>query len=228
MTDCGSSMKLLVIEDDLKTSLLMEKGLSAEGFSVEVCHDGEKGLQAAYSRHHDLIVLDVMLPKIDGWTILSRLREKGLRTPVLLVTARDAVDQRVQGLSLGADDYIVKPFAFAELVARIRTVLRRAPGAVSDILQFENLRVDLARHKAYRADRPLELSNKEMLLLALLVRRQGEILTRTYIAEQIWDMKHDADSNVVDVNIRRIRAKVDDPYTRKLIQTVRGRGYVLR
>ncbi len=221
-------MKLLVIEDDLKTSLLMQKGLSSEGFSVEVCHDGERGLQTAYSRHHDLIVLDVMLPKIDGWTVLSRLREKGVRTPVLLVTARDAVDQRVQGLSLGADDYIVKPFAFAELVARIRTVLRRVPGAVPDILQFETLRVDLARHKAYRADRPLELSNKEMLLLALLVRRQGEILTRTYIAEQIWDMKHDADSNVVDVNIRRIRAKVDDPYTRKLIQTVRGRGYVLR
>jgi len=222
-------MKLLVIEDDPKTSQLMAKGLSSEGFSVDVEQDGEAGLQAAIMQRPDLIVLDVMLPKIDGWTVLSRLREKDTRTPVLMVTARDAVDQRVRGLSLGADDYIVKPFAFAELVARVHTVLRRLPNAAaSDALQFEDLRVDLARHKAYRADQPLELSNKEMLLLALLVRRHGQILTRTYIAEQIWDMKYDADSNVVDVNIRRIRAKVDDPFARKLIQTVRGRGYVLR
>ncbi|MCB1485050.1 MAG: heavy metal response regulator transcription factor [Hyphomicrobiaceae bacterium] len=220
-------MKLLVIEDDPKTSLLMQKGLTAEGFSVDVCHDGEQGLETALAQNYDLIVLDVMLPKMDGWSVISRLRERDTRMPVLMVTARDAVDQRVYGLSLGADDYIVKPFAFTELVARIRTVLRRAP-AVGDVLQFEDLRVDIARHKAQRADQQLDLSNKEMLLLALLLRRRGEILTRSYIAEQIWDMKGDSDSNVVDVNIRRIRAKVDDPHSRKLIQTVRGRGYVLR
>ncbi|MGE0053233.1 MAG: heavy metal response regulator transcription factor [Hyphomicrobium sp.] len=220
-------MKLLVIEDDPKTSLLMQKGLTAEGFSVDVCRDGEQGLETALAHNYDLIVLDVMLPKMDGWSVISRLRERDTRMPVLMVTARDAVDQRVYGLSLGADDYIVKPFAFTELVARIRTVLRRAPAA-GDVLQFEDLRVDIARHKAQRADQQLDLSNKEMLLLALLLRRRGEILTRSFIAEQIWDMKGDGDSNVVDVNIRRIRAKVDDPHPRKLIQTVRGRGYVLR
>lgn len=221
-------MKLLVIEDDPKTAALMESGLVSEGFVVDVCRDGEDGLETAMGRHHDLIVLDVMLPKMDGWTVLSRFRQKDSSTPVLMLTARDAVEQRVKGLSLGADDYIVKPFAFAELVARIRTVLRRSSSVAPETLQFEDLRVETARHRVQRGHTAIELSNKELLLLALLLRHQGEILTRTYIAEQIWDMKYDADSNVVDVNIRRIRSKVDDPFPRKLIQTVRGRGYVIR
>ena len=221
-------MKLLVIEDDPKTAALMKSGLTAEGFAVDVCRDGEDGLAAAMGHNHDLVVLDVMLPKMDGWTVLTRLREKDPSTPVLMLTARDAIEQRVKGLSLGADDYIVKPFAFAELVARIRTVLRRSANVVPEVLQFEDLRIDTARHKVQRGTETIDLSNKELLLLALLLRHQGEILTRTYIAEQVWDMSYDADSNVVDVNIRRIRSKIDDPFPRKLIQTVRGQGYVIR
>ncbi len=221
-------MKLLVIEDDLKTAELMRKGLSDEGFTVDLCFNGVDGLEQAQSNLHDLIILDVMLPKLDGWLVLTRLRSYGLSTPVLMLTARDSVEQRVKGLSLGADDYVVKPFAFSELVARIRTVLRRATAAVIEDICFEDLRLDPRRHHVDRNKSAIELSSKEFKLLELLLRHQGEVLSRTFISERVWDMLFDGDSNIVDVNIRRLRAKVDDPYPRKLIQTVRGRGYVIR
>jgi two-component system copper resistance phosphate regulon response regulator CusR len=221
-------MKLLVIEDDPKTAALMVKGLSSEGFVVDVCYNGEDGLEQAISDQHELVILDVGLPKIDGWTVLTRLRSTGRTTPVVMLTARDAVEQRVKGLTLGADDYVVKPFAFSELVARIRTVLRRASQAGGDDIRFEDLRLEVRRHRVYRDEAHIELSIKEFNLLELLLRHQGEVLSRTFISERVWDMTFDGDSNVVDVNIRRLRAKIDDPYPRKLIQTVRGRGYVIR
>ena len=221
-------MKLLVIEDDPKTAALMRKGLTSEGFAVEVCADGEEGLHQALNGAPDAIVLDVMLPKLDGMTVLSRIREAGLNTPILMLTARDAVDHRVKGLTLGADDYITKPFAFSELLARIRTVMRRTRAAAVDDLKFADLIIDQKRHKVVRGGRPVDLSSKEFLLLQLLVEHQGQVLSRNFIAERVWDMMYEGESNVVDVNIRRLRAKIDDPSPQKIIHTVRGRGYVIR
>lgn len=222
-------MKLLVIEDDAKTATLMQKGLAAEGFSVDVCGDGKQALSLVSSAPmHDAIILDVMLPGADGWTILSRLRDCGSTTPVLMLTARDAVEQRVKGLSLGADDYIVKPFALSELTARIHTVLRRARGGLSEDLRYADVLLDRRRHRVTRAGDVIDLSGKEFMLLQLLMEHQDQVLSRTLIAERVWDVKYEGDSNVVDVNIRRLRSKLDDPYPRKLIHTVRGRGYVIR
>lgn len=221
-------MKILVIEDDAKTASLMCKGLSHEGFIVDTCSNGEDGLELAIASKPDLMVLDVMLPKLDGWEVLKQLRRLGLSMPILMLTARDSVEHRVKGLTLGADDYIVKPFAFSELVARIRTVLRRSATAVSDELTFADLSLDTRRHKVLRGQISIELSSKEFLLLELLLIHQGEVLSRSFISERVWDMSFEGDSNVVDVNIRRLRAKIDDPFPRKVIQTVRGRGYVIR
>ncbi len=221
-------MKLLVIEDDAKTVNFMQKGLSEEGFAVDVCRDGEDGLETAARSLHDLVILDVMMPKLDGWAVLSRLRELGATTPVLMLTARDSVEHRVKGLSLGADDYLVKPFAFAELVARIRSILRRSSALQSDVLAIGDLSLDLKRHRVQRGSQGIELTTKEMLLLSLMLRHQNEVLSRTFIAESVWNMDFDGDSNVVDVNIRRLRAKIDDPFKTKYIHTIRGRGYVLR
>jgi len=175
-----------------------------------------------------LIVLDVMLPGRDGWSILESYRRGGGQAPVLFLTARDAVEDRVKGLDLGADDYLVKPFAFSELLARVRSLLRRRGAANADLLQFADLSLHVRRHQVMRSGVPIELTPKEFLLLALLLEHQGNVLSRTLIAEQVWDMAFDSDSNVVDVHIRRLRAKVDDPFERKLIHTVRGLGYVLR
>lgn len=221
-------MKLLVIEDDAKTAALMQKGLAAEGFSVDVCENGTEGLALAGMSAHDAIILDVMLPGLDGWTILSRLRDSGLMTPVLMLTARDAVEQRVKGLSLGADDYIVKPFALSELTARIHTVLRRARGGLSEDLRYDDVLLDRRRRRVTRAGDLIDLSGNEFMLLQLLMEHQEQVLTRSFIAERVWDLKYEGESNVVDVNIRRLRSKLDDPYPRKLIHTVRGRGYVIR
>jgi two-component system, OmpR family, copper resistance phosphate regulon response regulator CusR len=215
-------MKLLLIEDDPKTAALMSKGLTSEGFSVEVCLDGVEGLEQAQASQPDAIILDVTLPTLDGWAVLMRLRESGLNTPVLMLTARDAVEHRVKGLTLGADDYITKPFA------RIRSVLRRSRNAAIEDLKFLDLAIDQKRHQVTRAGQQIDLSAKEFALLQLLMEHQGEVLTRTFVAERVWGMMYDGDSNVVDVNIRRIRTKIDDPYSQKLIQTVRGRGYVIR
>jgi two-component system copper resistance phosphate regulon response regulator CusR len=220
-------MKILVIEDEAKTAKFLKKGLGEAGFVVDVASDGLDGLELAKNVDFDLIILDIMLPTLDGWQVLTRLRQAGRHTQVLFLTARDAVDERVRGFELGADDYLVKPFAFSELLARVRSRLRRTSSRPQDVLRMADLEIDLLRHRAIRAGHKLELTAKEFLLLTLLARRAGEVLSRTVIAEAVWDMNFDSDTNVVDVSVRRLRSKVDDPFSLKLIHTVRGSGYVL-
>ena len=220
-------MRVLIVEDEAKTAAYLAKGLREHGFVADVARDGRDGLHMAQSETYDVAILDVMLPGRDGWSVLQDLRSSGSSLPVLFLTARDSVPDRVRGLELGADDYLVKPFAFSELLARIRTILRRGSSRQPEELCVGDLEVDLVRRKVQRAGQKLELSPKEFALLSLLLRRSGEVLSRTLIAEQVWDMNFDSDTNVVDVHIRRLRAKVDDPFDRKLIHTVRGAGYVL-
>ena len=219
-------MRILIVEDEAKTREYLRKGLTEHGCITDLAEDGEAGLHLARSGNYDLIILDVMLPRRDGWSVLASLRAAGVQTPALFLTARDAVTDRVHGLELGADDYLVKPFAFSELLARVRTVLRRGPARQPELLRLADLELDLARHRARRAGKPLDLAPKEFALLSLLLRRRGEVLSRTLIAEQVWDIHFDSDTNVVDVAIRRLRRKVDDPFPVKLIHTVRGVGYV--
>ena len=220
-------MRILIIEDEKKTAEFLRKGLTESGFIADVAENGEDGLFNAMSFDYDLIVLDAMLPRKDGWSVLAEIRQKHKSTPVLFLTARDSVSDRVKGLDLGADDYLMKPYAFTELLARIRALLRRRAERQDDILQVADLRVDLLGHKAYRAGVRLDLAPKEFALLSLLARHQGEVLCRRRIAEQVWDMNFDCDSNVVDVAVRRLRRKIDDSFTPELIHTVRGMGYVL-
>ncbi|HEY3319761.1 MAG TPA: heavy metal response regulator transcription factor [Planctomycetota bacterium] len=219
-------MRLLVIEDESKASQYLKKGFSENGFTVDVAEDGQAGLDMALQASYDMIVLDLMLPKRDGWYVISELRAKKKMTPVLMLTARDAVQDRVKGLEMGADDYLVKPFAFSELLARARSILRRGPSRTPESVRLGDLEMDLIRHRATRAGKRLELTPKEFALLSLLVRHAGEVLSRSLIAEQVWDMNFDCGTNIVDVHVRRLRAKVDDPFERKLIHTVRGVGYV--
>jgi len=221
-------MRLLVVEDEQKTGDYLRQGLSEAGFSVQLARNGLDGHHLAMTEDFDLLLLDVMLPDVDGWRILQALREAGRQTPVLFLTARDSVEDRVKGLELGADDYLVKPFAFAELLARVRTLLRRGAVPVqSDQLQVADLSLDLLKRRVSRAGQRITLSQKEFALLELLVRRQGEVLPRSLIASQVWDMNFDSDTNVIDVAIRRLRAKIDDDFPSKLIHTVRGMGYKL-
>lgn len=221
-------MKLLVVEDEVKTGDYLRQGLVESGFVVDLARTGLDGHHLALTGSYDLVILDVMLPDVDGWRIMQSLRDSKSPTPVLFLTARDSVEDRVKGLELGADDYLVKPFAFAELLARVRTLLRRGSvPAVNDHMQVANLVLDIPRRRAERNGTRITLTNKEFALLELLVRRQGEVLPRSLIASQVWDMNFDSDTNVIDVAIRRLRAKIDDEYEPKLIHTVRGMGYML-
>jgi two-component system copper resistance phosphate regulon response regulator CusR len=220
-------MKLLIIEDETKTASFLQRGFSEAGFVATVAADGLEGMHQIETAAFDLIVLDIMLPGMDGLQLLSWMRARGLQTPVLILTARDAVSDRVRGLEVGADDYLVKPFAFSELLARVRTILRRPPLRESSILKVGDLELDIAAHRVTRSGHRLDLTAKEFSLLSLLVRRAGEVLTRTFIAESVWDIHSGGDTNVVDVSVRRLRSKVDDPFAEKLLRTVRGVGYVL-
>ena len=220
-------MKLLIIEDESKTASYLKKGLVESGFVVDVSGKGDEGLHLSTTGDYDLIVLDVMLPGMDGWSIIRDLRQSGKDTPVIFLTARDGVPDRVKGLGLGADDYLVKPFAFSELLARIQTILRRSATRHPGKLSVADMEIDVASRKVIRGGHRIDLTPKEFLLLSLLARRAGEVLGRILIAEQVWDMNFDSDTNVVDVHVRRLRSKIDDPFEKKLLHTVRGAGYVL-
>lgn len=220
-------MKILIVEDEPKTAAFVKRGFTEEGFVADVATNGVDGLHLALTGEYDAVVLDVMLPKQDGWQVLQEIRGHRPQQPVILLTALDAVSHRVKGLDLGADDYLVKPFAFSELHARVRNILRRAPARQTEMLRLADLKMELLRHKVSRAGKPIDLAPQEYRLLEYLLRHSGEVLTRTRLAEQVWDMNFDGDSNVVDVAVRRLRRKVDDPCDRKLIHTLRGVGYVL-
>ncbi|WP_341888949.1 heavy metal response regulator transcription factor [Variovorax sp. YR752] len=222
-------MRLLVIEDEPKLADYLHKGLSENGYVVDVASDGIRGRLLACEGEYDLVLLDLMLPGIDGFGVLKAMRERG-QTPVLMLTARDKIEDRVRGLQDGADDYLVKPFAFSELLARVGALLRRGSNGASGggtQLRLADLEIDLASRKAQREGKRLDLTAKEFTLLTLLLRRRGQVLSRTTLAEQVWDMNFDSDTNVVEVAVRRLRAKLDDPFQNKLLHTVRGMGYVL-
>ena len=222
-------MRLLIIEDEQKTGEYLKKGLIESSFMVDLEINGIDGLHQAMSEEYDLIILDVMLPKLNGWQVLQTLRSSEINIPVLMLTARDKIEDRVKGLELGADDYLVKPFAFVELLARIRNILRRNKKIENNetTLHIENLQLDLLSRRAYRNNEAINLTAKEFSLLELLMLRKGEVLSRSLIASQVWDMNFDSDTNVIDVAIRRLRNKMDKSFSPKLIHTIRGMGYVL-
>jgi len=220
-------MRILIIEDNVTTADYLSKGLQENYFIPDVAYDGLTGLHLATTNQYDIIILDVMIPHLNGWTIIKKLRADGIQTSVLFLTAKDNIEDKVQGLELGADDYLTKPFAFSELLARIRSLLRRKQPNYTEIISIANLIIDLKKHKVTRDNLPITLSAKEFMLLVLLVNRKGEILSRTFIAEQVWDINFDSDTNVIDVAIKRLRDKIDKDFQQKLIHSVRGVGYVL-
>lgn len=220
-------MKILVVEDETKTGDYLKQGLTEAGFVVDLARDGNDGLHAAMTEQYQLLILDIMLPGRDGWSILKSVRESGNDVPTLFLTARDQVDDRVKGFDLGADDYLVKPFAFSELLARVRSLLRRGKTTEPLVMRIADMELDLQRRRVTRAGKRITLTAKEFALLELLLRRHDEVLPRSLIASQVWDMNFDSDTNVIEVAMRRLRAKVDDGFEPKLIHTVRGMGYVL-
>lgn len=224
-------MRLLLVEDQTMAADYIARGLRENDFVVDVAHDGVDGLHFLLTNDYDLAILDVMLPGMNGWKILELTRQAGKLTPVMFLTARDDVEDRVCGLELGAEDYLIKPFSFSELLARVRVIMRRgAPHAASSeeaVLQISDLQLDFLKHRASRNGKRIELTQKEFLLLSLLMRRRGEVLSRTVLAEQVWDMNFDPETNVIDVAVRRLRSKIDDGYEVKLLHTIRGAGYVL-
>jgi heavy metal response regulator len=220
-------MRILLVEDEERIAAFIQKGLKEELYAVDVARDGSEALDIAHVGEYDLIILDVRLPVRDGISVCRELRARGNTTPILMLTARDTIDDRVRGLDAGADDYLVKPFAFQELLARLRALARRPPVVQDHTLRMENLTLDTHTHQARRDAQPIDLSAREYRLLEFLMRHPGQVLTRTQIAEQIWGYDFDANSNIVDVYIRYLRRKVDDPFAPKLIQTVRGVGYKL-
>jgi two-component system copper resistance phosphate regulon response regulator CusR len=223
-----AEVRILVIEDEKKAALYLKKGLSENGYTVDIAEDGEEGLYLALNTAYDLIILDIMLPKRDGWSVMAEIRRAGKQTLTLILTARDEVSDRVKGLDLGADSYLVKPFAFSELLALVRSLVRRGPNRQPEVLKIGDLEIDYYLHKAKRDKQVLELTPKEFSLLSLLARRSGEVVSRTVLTEQVWGLNFDSDTNIVEVHIKRLRTKVDDPFEKKLIHTVRGIGYVLR
>lgn len=228
ITSRSPIVKILIVEDEAKAGEYLRQGLQEAGFTVDWKTTGTDGLHAAKEGDYDLLILDVMLPELNGWQVLQQLRQDGHEVPVLFLTARDEVEDRVKGLELGADDYLVKPFSFAELLARVRTILRRGrSGNEPTTMQVADLVLDLLRRRVTRAGKRIDLTVKEFGLLELLMRRQGEVLPRSLIASQVWDMNFDSDTNVIEVAVRRLRSKIDDGHDLKLIQTVRGMGYVL-
>jgi two-component system copper resistance phosphate regulon response regulator CusR len=219
-------MRLLLAEDEVHAGEYLVKGLGENGFLVDWVRTGPDAVSHAAAAEYDLIILDVGLPGMDGWSVLREIRRRH-QTPVLFLTARDRVEDRVHGLEIGADDYLVKPYAFSELLARVRALLRRGKDREGDVLRMGDLEVHLLRRRVERAGQRIDLTAKEYALLLLFLRRKGEVLSRTLIAEQVWDMNFDSDTNVVEVAVRRLRAKIDDPFAAKLVHTVRGFGYVM-
>jgi two-component system copper resistance phosphate regulon response regulator CusR len=221
-------MRLLIVEDEAKTGDYLQQGFREAGFNPVLARNGLDGYHLALTERFDLLILDVMLPDLDGLTMVRSLRQHGHTTPILMLSAKDGVDDRVHGLESGADDYLIKPFAFTELLARVRTLLRRGQSApATELLQIADLQMDLLKRRVTRAGEKITLTQKEFALLELLLRRQGEVLPRSLIASQIWDMNFDSDTNVIDVAVKRLRAKVDDGFAVKLIHTIRGMGYTL-
>lgn len=220
-------MRILIIEDEIKTSSFLKKGFSEYGLVADVAENGEEGLHRGLTSDYDIIILDVMLPKRDGWSVVAELRRCRRETPVIMLTARDAVPDRIKGFELGVDDYLVKPFTFSELYVRIQAIMRRGPTLKQEVLRVADLEIDLEKRRATRAGKRLDLTPKEFALLSLLIRKAGEVISRTRIAERIWDMNIGDDTNIIDVHVRRLRSKVDDPFEQKLIHTVRGVGYIL-
>jgi len=222
-------MRILVVEDDKGTARFIQKGLSEEGFLTDVVSGGEEGQFMASTQIYDLIILDVMLPEINGFEVLRTIRQKGVSTPVLFLTAKDEKEDIIHGLDLGADDYLVKPFAFAELLARIRAVLRRGqPGEPIEKLIVGDLVLDRVTRQACRGDKIIELTAKEFQLLEYMMRNRGQILTKTMILDRVWGYDFDTQSNIIEVHVNRLRAKVDKDFSTKLINTVRGVGYVIK
>jgi heavy metal response regulator len=221
-------MRVLIVEDEKKVAGFIKKGLEEELYAADVASDGEEGLGLAETENYDLIILDIMLPKIDGLEVLSRLRKNKISTPILLLTAKDSVDDKVNGLNRGADDYLTKPFAFSELLARTRVLLRRGQNETKTILQVADLTLDLVKHKVNRGEEEIELTGKEYSLLEYFMRSPGKVLTRTMIAEHVWDYNFDTFTNVIDVYVNHLRKKIDKNYSKKLIHTLRGVGYVMK
>jgi heavy metal response regulator len=221
-------MKILVIEDEKKVAKFIQQGLEEEHYTVDVAHDGESGSKLAQSGYHDLLILDILLPKKDGITILKEIRAKKIMMPVIMLTAKTSIEDRVEGLDSGADDYLTKPFAFAELLARVRSLLRRGSTEKTTILHVSDLQLDIIAHKAKRGEKIIELTGKEYALLEYFMRNVDRVLTRTIISEHIWNYNFDTGTNVIDVYINHLRSKVDDGFEKKLIHTVRGVGYVMK
>jgi heavy metal response regulator len=221
-------MRILIVEDEKKVAAFIKKGLEEETYAVDVAYDGEDGLHMGLENQYDLIILDLMLPVIDGLEVLSRLRENKVDTPILLLTAKDSVEDKVTGLNTGADDYLTKPFAFSELLARLRVLLRRGKAETKTVLQIKGLSLDLVSHKVKRNDEEIELTGKEYSLLEYFMRNQGKVLTRTMIAEHVWDYNFDTFTNVIDVYVNHLRKKIDKGYPEKLLHTLRGVGYIMK
>jgi len=221
-------MRILIVEDEKKVAAFIKKGLEEETYAVDVAYDGEDGLHMGLENQYDLVILDLMLPVIDGLEVLSRLRGEKIETPILLLTAKDSVEDKVTGLNTGADDYLTKPFAFSELLARIRVLLRRGKAETKTVLQIDGLSLDLVSHKVKRNDEEIDLTGKEYSLLEYFMRNQGKVLTRTMIAEHVWDYNFDTFTNVIDVYVNHLRKKIDKGYPEKLLHTLRGVGYIMK